>query len=212
MSQTSPILGLPYIQAAQAQKHITHNEALHRLDTLVQLTVADDDRTAPPGSPAEGDCHIVALGATQDWAGQDNAIATYDTGAWAFTQPRAGLRAWVAADADLAVFDGTAWTRPLRNLENVSRFGLGAAASQSTPFVVRAPSGLWDAVPTSQGGSGSALQSINREGASHDAGLALQTGYVTQSLFGFFGGDALRLSTSPDGTTFRDALSIDPAT
>ena len=142
MSQNSPILGLPYIQAAQAQKHVTHNEALRVLDALVQLAVSDDDRTAPPASPTEGERHIVAAGATGAWAGQDGAIAIYETGTWRFEAPRAGTRAWVLGAQDLSVFDGAAWTRPLGNFDNVARFGLGATASAQTPFVVRADAAL----------------------------------------------------------------------
>lgn len=38
MSQTSTHLNLPYIQPAQAQKHVTHNEAIELLDLIVHLT------------------------------------------------------------------------------------------------------------------------------------------------------------------------------
>ena len=49
MSDATTHLLLPYILAAQAQKHVTHNEALRILDGLVQLSVLDRDVTAPPG-------------------------------------------------------------------------------------------------------------------------------------------------------------------
>ena len=62
MSDATTHLLLPYILAAQAQKHVTHNEALRLLDGLVQLSVLDRDLTAPPGSPADGDRYIVASG------------------------------------------------------------------------------------------------------------------------------------------------------
>ncbi len=62
-------LRLPEIAAAQAQKHVTHNEALTALDTLVQLGVLDKDLTAPPGSPEEGDGYSVASAGTGDWTG-----------------------------------------------------------------------------------------------------------------------------------------------
>jgi len=55
MSDATTHLLLPYILAAQAQKHVTHNEALRLLDGLVHLSVLDRDLTAPPGSPADGD-------------------------------------------------------------------------------------------------------------------------------------------------------------
>ena len=50
----TPNLGLPYIMAAQSQKHVTHNEAIRALDAVVQLSVLDRDLSAPPGSPVEG--------------------------------------------------------------------------------------------------------------------------------------------------------------
>ena len=64
MSDATTHLALPYIMAAQAQKHVTHNEALRLLDAMLQLAVLDRDLTAPPANPADGDRHIVASGAT----------------------------------------------------------------------------------------------------------------------------------------------------
>ena len=52
-------LALPLIAAAQAQKHVTHNEALRSLDALVMLSVDDRDLSAPPGSPTEGARYLV---------------------------------------------------------------------------------------------------------------------------------------------------------
>ncbi|MES2335794.1 MAG: hypothetical protein V4551_14090 [Pseudomonadota bacterium] len=39
MSDITTHLLLPYILASQAQKHVTHNEALRLLDAMVQLSV-----------------------------------------------------------------------------------------------------------------------------------------------------------------------------
>ena len=55
MSDITTHLLLPYILAAQAQKHVTHNEALRLLDAIVQLSVLDRDLTVPHASPADGD-------------------------------------------------------------------------------------------------------------------------------------------------------------
>ena len=52
MANETMRLQLPLLQPAQAQKHVTHNDALRLLDGLVQLSVLDRTRTAPPGSPA----------------------------------------------------------------------------------------------------------------------------------------------------------------
>ena len=53
MSDATTHLQLPYILAAQAQKHVTHNEALRILDGLIQLSVLNRDLSSPPGSPSD---------------------------------------------------------------------------------------------------------------------------------------------------------------
>jgi hypothetical protein len=109
MSDATTHLLLPYILAAQAQKHVTHNEALRLLDGLVQLSVLDRDLTAPPGSPADGDRYIVGSGATGDWAGWDLNVALWTDGAWLRLPPRTGWRAWVEDEGLLLVYDGAGW-------------------------------------------------------------------------------------------------------
>ena len=108
-------LGLPFIDGSQAQKHITHNEALRILDAAIQIAVLDLTRTTAPSSPADGERHVVAAAATGAWAGQATAIATFQDGAWAFLAPKTGWCIWSVADSVVYVFDGTIW-RDLRSL------------------------------------------------------------------------------------------------
>lgn len=105
----TPKLGLTYLAASQAQKHVTVNDALRQLDGLVQASAADKDLTAPPGSPSPGDAYIVAAGATGVWAGQDGKLAVYHDTAWYFYTPAAGWLVYVADEAKFYLFDGTAW-------------------------------------------------------------------------------------------------------
>lgn len=109
MSDTTTHLGLPYLLAAQAQKHVTHNEALRLLDAMVQLSVLDRTRTTPPASPADGDRHLVASGATGLWAGWDLNVAFWVDGAWLRLVPRIGWLVWVAAEGLFLVRTGSAW-------------------------------------------------------------------------------------------------------
>jgi hypothetical protein len=109
MSDSTTHLLLPYILAAQAQKHVTHNEALRLLDAMVQLAVIDRTRTAPPASPADGDRHIVASGASGLWQGWDNAVAYWIDGAWTRLSPRPGWLGWVAAEGVFVSWTGAAW-------------------------------------------------------------------------------------------------------
>ena len=51
---------LPYIEASQAQKHVTHNEAIRLLDALIRTRVVEQGLTTPPGSPADGTIYIPA--------------------------------------------------------------------------------------------------------------------------------------------------------
>jgi hypothetical protein len=76
----TPNLNLPYIAAAQAQKHVTHNEAIRALDAVVQLSVLDRSLTSAPGTPGECDRHIVAAGSTGAWSGHDFEIAAWQDG------------------------------------------------------------------------------------------------------------------------------------
>jgi Protein of unknown function (DUF2793) len=106
---TSTHLLLPYLLAAQAQKHVTVNEALRLLDGLVQLAVLDRHLTAPPVSPDDGDRYIVASGATGPWAGWDLNVAYHVDGAWMRLVPRIGWQAWVIDEARFLAWDGSGW-------------------------------------------------------------------------------------------------------
>jgi len=109
MSDITTHLLLPYILAGQAQKHVTHNEALRLLDAMVQLSVLDRDVTAPPASPADGDRYIVASSATGLWVGWDLNVAFWVDGVWLRLVPRPGWLAWIADEAAFVVWNGSAW-------------------------------------------------------------------------------------------------------
>jgi hypothetical protein len=105
----TPHLKLPYILAAQSQKHVTHNEALRALDAIVQLAVADKDLGTPPGSPAEGDRYIVPASPAGAWTGHATQLAAWQDGAWAFYPPSAGWLAWVEDESQSYLFSGGGW-------------------------------------------------------------------------------------------------------
>lgn len=108
--ETTPNLQLPYIMAAQSQKHVTHNEAIRALDAIVQLSALDRGLSAPPGPPADGDRYIVAAGASGAWLGQSGKIAAFQDGAWMFYAPEEGWISWVADENLAVVYDGAGWT------------------------------------------------------------------------------------------------------
>lgn len=113
MSDQTANLALPYIAAAQAQKHVTHNEAIRRLDALVQLVLESATATAPPATPTEGGRWFVPSGASGAFAGQEGRIAAFEAGVFDFLDPRPGFLAFLRDEGRLALYDGAAWVSPL---------------------------------------------------------------------------------------------------
>lgn len=101
-------LGLPLLAAAQAQKHITVNEALARLDGLVQLRLVSDQIAVPPVA-SDGESFLIPVGAIDAWSGHVGEIAVRSNGGWCFVSPRTGWRAWNLARGAAQVFDGVDW-------------------------------------------------------------------------------------------------------
>ncbi len=209
MADTSRSLSLPFIMPNQAQKHVTHNEALQILDTLTQLGVVADDQTAPPAGPAEGVRYIVGDAGTGDWAGHDGEVALFDQGSWRFFVPRAGWRAWVSGRDALVVHDGTDWIDlDSDELQDIEALGLGMTTLPDTPFSAKINAALWTALYQADGGTGSLISTFNKENSADDLGIVFQKDFQTRALLGLFGSDNLRLAASPDGSTFFDGLRI----
>ena len=210
MAETSR-LKLPLLAAAQAQKHVTHNEALTALDTLVQASVIDKDLATPPGSPAEGDCYIVAGSPTGTWTGWANRIARFIDGAWRSYIPREGWQAFVEDEAVLYVFDGAAWGSlevagylPLTGGILTGNLGVGGAAPDSTNrLAVASPAILFNRE------SDDIQVKLNKQASGDDAAFIFQTGFSTRALIGLLGDDDFQFKVSPDGSAFQTAFALD---
>lgn len=205
MSQSSPLLLLPYIQPAQAQKHVTHNEALRRLDALVQLSVESRALTEPPESPPEGVRYIVASGATGDWAGQDFAIALNAGGGWLFLAPNVGWQAYVADEAVTVTWQGSLWHTAATGGALPDRLGLGTNVDPINRLSVASPTTL-----LTHEGAGHQLK-VNKATAADTASLLFQTGWSGRAEMGTTGDDAFSIKVSADGGSWTTALSFDPA-
>ena len=108
--ETSPRLALPLLQSGQAQKEVSHNEALFLLDFAVQPVVESVGANTPPAAPAAGACWIVGVAPTGVWTGHAAALSGWTSGGWRYIAARDGMTVWSRADGGFARFDGSAWT------------------------------------------------------------------------------------------------------
>ena len=199
----SPNLTLPYLDAAQAQKHVTHNDALRVLDALVQSSVLSRVLATPPPTPADGDRYIVPAGATGVWVAQAGKIAAYQDGAWAYYAPRTGWVAWVTPESLLLIYSGGAWGAAFSTLQNLALLGVNATADATNKFAVRSSATLFDNI-----GSGHQIK-INKAAATDTASLLYQDGFSGRAELGLAGDDDFHVKVSADGSTFKEALKLD---
>ena len=109
MTDTTPRLALPELAAAQSQKHVTLNEALIKLDALVDLYLLGQYIVTPPTSPSDGDTYLTGASCTGAWSGYDYKIAACIDGGWRFYTPFNGLRAYVASTGSAIMYVGGSW-------------------------------------------------------------------------------------------------------
>jgi Protein of unknown function (DUF2793) len=222
---SSPRIGLPYLDAAQAQKHVTVNEALARLDVVAGARVETMTLTAPPATPGEGEAHLVAVGATGDWAGQDGNVAVFLNAGWDFIIPWQGWRLWVDGSLGFAVHDGTDWQltaepislggalSALRQVEIDHSIGAGST-SQTTLFIpdkaivlgvtARVTVAITGATSWTLGITGSP----DRYGSGIGVGLNSVATGVTGSPLAYYGGSSLLLTATGADFTGGDVRIV----
>ncbi|NRG18500.1 DUF2793 domain-containing protein [Rhizobiales bacterium] len=205
---TTRSFSIPELAAAQAQKHVTVNEALRVIDAAMNLVVTSRALTDPPANPGDGAKYIPASPAGGVWAGRENEVAAFVNGLWRFFSPEVGWRAFDQATGKLAIWDGAEWsdfagggTQPM--------LGINTNADATNRLAVKSEAVLFsydDVTP----GSGDIRFVINKLAAGNTASLLFQTGYSGRGEIGLAGSDALEMKASADGIAFDDALSIDP--
>lgn len=207
----TPRLGLPYLAAAQAQKHVTLNEALARLDGLVQTAVESRAVSAEPASPTDGALYILPSGATgTDWAGEAaGTLMRFEAGAWTAIAPPPGLIALVKDEAALVVRTGAGWvdlSTLIQALSNLQTLGVNATADPTNRLTVKSGAVLFD-----HAGAGVQVK-IDKATGGDSGSVLFQTGYGGRAEIGLCGDDDLHLRVSADGSSFTDAAVIQRVT
>ncbi|MEM1371666.1 MAG: DUF2793 domain-containing protein [Pseudomonadota bacterium] len=208
MSELSPRLGMPYIQPSQAQKHVTHNEALRVLDTLVQLRISAFDAVTPPTSPDLGSCFALGADPELDWAGQDGRVAVAEETGWRFVTPDEGWVAWDQTSSQLRVYSGGVWTPHSAGgagADQVAQLGVGTAADPLNKLSVAS-----DATLFSHAGAGHQMK-LNKASSTETASLLFQSAWTGHAEMGLAGDTAFSIKISDDGVSWIEALRADPA-
>jgi hypothetical protein len=204
---TTPHLGITLVEQAQAQKEVTVNMALARIDALLNCGAKSRAIATPPVAPADGDVYIVAASPTGDWSGQPGKIAYFDA-IWRFITPREGVTLWVN-DEDVAYsYDGAAWvlSNDPSEFQNLSLLGVNATADSTNKLAVASSAVLFNNV-------GAGVQAkLNKNSASDTASFLFQTGASGRAEFGTTGDDNFTMKVSSNGSTWLSAIKIMAAT
>ncbi|MEO0329852.1 MAG: DUF2793 domain-containing protein [Pseudomonadota bacterium] len=203
----SPRLDLPYILSSQAQKHVTHNEAIKMLDVLVQGVALSRSLSSPPASPNEGDAYIVSTGSSGNWLGKENSIAAWQDGIWVFYSASIGWRFWITDISAIVVFDGNIW----QSMNDgggamtgaIDLLGINAAADTTNRLSVGSAATLF----THEGDDH--RMKINRSSNNTTASLIFQTDFSARAELGNIEDNQFRLKVSADGTTEHEAFWVD---
>jgi hypothetical protein len=198
-------LKLPFILPGQAQKHITHNEAIAALDTLAQLAVLDRHLGAPPTLPAIGARYIVAASPTGAWAGKADNVVAWDGAAWHFHAPEPGWLAFVLDENGLLAWSGAAWLPTVGLDSQVPLIGINVAADSTNRLAVSSDAVLFTHA------SESVHLALNKHSSADTASLIFETGFSASAEIGTAGDDGFHLKVSADGSTWIEALVVEQA-
>jgi len=207
MQDHSPRLSLPFILPSQAQKHVTHNEALTRIDITAQLALEGTGANTPPALPEAGQVWALGPAPTGDWAGQADTLAAFVNESWLFVTPGEGWIALDKSDGRLYRRGASGWV-PLAPpvLDNLDGVGINASHDSTNRLAVSSPATLLN-----HEGAGHQLK-INKAEAGDTASLLFQTGFGGRAEMGTSGNDDFAVKVSADGAAWVTAFSFDATT
>ena len=159
MSNSNNLL-ITHIEQNQSQKEVTINEAINRIESILNIGAIDKGINTPPSSPNNGDLYIIGSSPTDEWSDNSQNIAYYDSG-WKFIIPNEGMTIWVN-DEDLHYsWNGTNWI-------------IGSNDTIQSNLIT------FDTL------SGDVQVKINKDTSSDKASFLFQTGFSSRAEFGYY--------------------------
>lgn len=202
-------LNLPLLMPSQAQKHVTHNEAIARLDRLAHPAVESRTLLAPPAEPDPEAAWLVPDGASGAWAAHAGEIALPLGTDWEFLPPFAGFKLLVRDESAFAYFDGDAWV-DLGGVptSGTTQLGINTEADATTRLAVASASVAFSHDPE---GDGDARVVVNKNAPERTASLVFQSDWEGRAEIGLAGSDALAVKVSADGASWATSATFPPA-
>lgn len=210
MTQTDR-LNLPLIQSNQAQKHITHNEALRILDAFLHLTLEGLGINDPPETPVIGQNWQIGETPNGDWAPHGGKIASYDINGWQFLDPKVGMLAWVKTAQELYVFGTSGWVRfdqPPTQMQNASQIGVGTNADPYNRLAIKSEGAF---LSNPDVGSGDARFTLNKASAGNTTSISFKNAWSGRAEIGLAGSDELAVKVSENGANWTTAATFNPS-
>ena len=203
MSETTSRFNLPYIMPGQAQKHVTHNEAVRAIDALLHVSVMSRGLNTPPTHPNEGESHLVGEMPSGEFTGHAFHLACFVDGAWMFYPPKPGIIANIEDEAICVIYRGSEWIDLNGDgAEMFDRVGINAAADNVNRLALNSEASLFN-----HNGGGHQLK-INKNAESETAALLFQNGFSSCAEMGLVKDDDFSVKVSEDGSHFKFAMKV----
>lgn len=207
MSDATPRLGLPLI-GDHAQKQLVMNQALMRLESLVQARVLSRTLMEEPAASADGDSYILPAGASgASWSSlAAGSFVRAESGTWESVDMPDGAVVLIGDEGLFLMRSADGWVAfetVIKALSHLTELGVGTEADTHNILAVRGAAALL----TADDGGDFSL-SLNKTASGDSAQILLQDAYASKAIIGLLGDDYLSFKVSPDGASFITALSI----
>ncbi len=110
--------GMYFIAQNQAQKEVTVNHTIAKIDCLLGGSVLSRKARQMPVAPRDGMLYIAPTGSLSDWEQILPEITNHDLllyqGAWQIIKPQVGMLLWLTDENALIVFTNGLWQTLLK--------------------------------------------------------------------------------------------------
>ena len=112
--QNTSRFALPYLFSGQAQKEMTHNEALIAIDALLHPIVEETLNTPPAllNTVDAGKCWHIGNAPSGLWQNRARQIANWSGSSWRFVIPQRGMKVFNRATGVYNIFEIGNWVEP----------------------------------------------------------------------------------------------------